>query len=58
VGEVFALLGVWDAADQIVARVGAAWQLGRNLRLDGAVGTGLGSGNADLLFTVGATFRF
>ena len=32
--------------------------LGRNLRLDGAVGTGLGSGNADLLFTVGATFRF
>ena len=58
VGEVFALLGVWNAADQIVARVGAAWQLGRNLRLDGAVGTGLGSGNADLLFTVGATFRF
>jgi hypothetical protein len=43
VGEVFALLGVRNAADQkIVARVGAAWQLGRNLRLDGAVGTGLG----------------
>jgi len=58
VGEAFALLGVWNAADQILARVGAAWQLGPHLRLDGAVGTGLGSGHADLLLTVGATFRF
>jgi len=58
VGEVFALLGVWNAADQILARVGPAWQLEQNLRLDGAVGTGLGSGNADLILTVGATFRF
>ena len=58
VGEVFALLGVWNAPDQVLARVGAARQLGPHLRLDGAVGTGLGSGNADLLLTVGATFRF
>ena len=51
-------LGVRNAADQILARVGAAWQLGRHLRLDGAVGTGLGTGDADLIFTLGATFRF
>lgn len=58
VGEVFALLGVRNAADPILARVGVAWQLGQHLRLDGAVGTGLGSGDADLILTVGATFRF
>jgi len=58
VGEVFALVGVRNGADQILARVGAAWQLGQRLRLDGAVGTGLGSSNADLILTVGATFRF
>ena len=58
VGEVFTLLGVRHAADQILARVGAAWQLGQHLRLDGAVGTGLGTGNADLIFTLGATVRF
>lgn len=58
VGEVFTLLGVRTAADQILARVGAVWQLGQHLRLDGAVGTGLGPGNADLIFTLGATVRF
>lgn len=58
VAEVFALVGVGSAADQILARVGAVWQLGQRLRLDGAVGTGLDSSNTDLILTLGATFRF
>jgi hypothetical protein len=58
VAEVFALLGVWGTDNHVVARAGATWQLLECMRLDGAVGTDLGRHAADLLVTLGATFRF
>lgn len=58
VAEVFARLGVWGADDRVIARAGATWHLLERVRVDGAVGTGLGRHGADLLSTLGATFRF
>jgi hypothetical protein len=57
-GEFVAVLSVGDRPDRLITRIGAAWQVGQRIRLDGAVATGIGGASEDLIATVGATFRF
>ncbi len=58
VGELVGILGVGDQPNHVVSRLGAAWQVSRHVRLDGAAATAVGQGSPDLIVTLGATFRF
>ena len=55
VGEVASALGVHQAPDVAVLRVGATYTLSPRLRLDGAVGVGVTRASPDVLATMGIT---
>jgi hypothetical protein len=55
VGEVVSALGVNQAPDVAVLRVGATYTLSPRMRLDGAVGVGVTRASPDVLATIGVT---
>lgn len=58
VGEVVGALGARQAADTAVVRIGAVYALTEGIRVDAAVGTGLGRDSPDLSLRVGVTIAF
>lgn len=58
VGEVVGTLGARQAADTAVVRVGAVYAVRQGIRLDAAVGVGLGRESPDLSLRVGVTLGF